>query len=1071
MDPITTILIVDSCEDERASTARTLLQAGYLVMHAADGVAAMRQIRELRPGLVLLSVALPDLAGMDVLQQVRSDPSLADISVVLVGPGLPGADQQAEGLPEGADGYIVTPIAGAELIGRLRLHLRQRHLAGELRASEERFRGTFEQAAVGIAHVGTDGRFLRVNERLCEILGHPRDELLGIPFVDLTVAEDRDASTEARSALLSGVRSSYTAEKRYLRKDGAAIWVNIVTTLERPASGPPRYFITVIEDITARKLTEQSLREQAGLLRIAGRAARLGAWTIDLPERRLTWSDETCAIHDLPPGHQPTLDEGVSYYRPEDLPQVMAFIDACAQAGTPYDFELPKITAKGRRIWVRSIGEAVRDQTGAIIRLQGAFQDISEQRRVEEGLRQSAAQLAVSNRALQMLSACNEAITRAAGEQELLARICSLAVEIGGYRMAWVGHASDNLARSIVPLAHAGEELGYLASIDLSWSEDDTTGNGPAGRAIRSGQAVVVADLADEPGFFHWREEARKRGYRGVICLPLRDEDKTFGLLVLYSSEAKHIGQDELTLLQGLADNLALGIKNIRAQAERARMTTTVREQASLLDKAQDAIIVRDLEHRILYWNRSAARLHGWSAMEVIGRREDELLYRDPAPFRAALAETMAGGEWVGELDQTSRDGRTLTVESRWTLVRDDDGSPRSILVINTDITQRRHLEQQYLRAQRMESIGTLAGGIAHDLNNALAPILMSIELLQGNLGDDERGEILATIETSAKRGAAMVKQVLSFARGMEGRRVEVRLQPLIREVSRMARDTFPKNILIEERVSSDLWGLEADPTQLNQVLVNLGVNARDAMPSGGRITVTAENIVLDEEYAAMNIEARAGRYVKIDVADTGAGIPKNIIDRIFEPFFTTKATGQGTGLGLATSLAIVKSHGGFIRVSSEPGVGTRFTLYLPALSRVVAAPVAPASVSLPRGNGEMVLVVDDEAAIRQLTRQTLEAFGYQVLVAADGSEAVAVYARRGAEIAVVLTDMMMPVLDGAATIEVLRRLNPQVQIIGASGLTAGGNQACGSAPLAGFLPKPFTAETLLKAVRAAVDG
>jgi PAS domain S-box-containing protein len=497
---------------------------------------------------------------------------------------------------------------------------------------------------------------------------------------------------------------------------------------------------------------------------------------------------------------------------------------------------------------------------------------------------------------------------------------------------------------------------------------------------------------------------------------------------------------------------------------ERKRTEDRLREQATMLDTARDAIMVRDLDHRLLYTNRSAQRLYGWTSDEVIGRPISELLYPDPGPFLTATEIVLARGEWVGEIEQVTSDGRRLTVEGHWTLVRDDDGAPRSVLALDIDITQRKALEQQYLRAQRLESIGTLAGGIAHDLNNVLAPILMSIAVLRADEPDPDRLEILTTIEGSARRGAEMVSRVMSFARGMDGQRRDVAPVQVIRDLGKIVKETFPRNITIEEPGDAALWTLQGDPTQLHQVLLNLCLNARDAMPDGGRLTIAAGNIVIDEREAALHLDAQSGRHVWLEVRDTGTGITKDIIDRIFDPFFTTKEPGKGTGLGLATSLAIVKGHSGFIRVESAPGSGTAVRLYLPAAATPAAAVVPKSKANLPRGTGETVLVVDDEAPIRDITRRTLEAFGYRVAVAADGSEAMAVFAERQDEIAVVLLDMMMPVMDGPATIEALLRLNPAVRIIGASGLAAS-DTGSRSAGVRHFLDKPYTAGTLLQAI------
>jgi signal transduction histidine kinase len=320
------------------------------------------------------------------------------------------------------------------------------------------------------------------------------------------------------------------------------------------------------------------------------------------------------------------------------------------------------------------------------------------------------------------------------------------------------------------------------------------------------------------------------------------------------------------------------------------------------------------------------------------------------------------------------------------------EGRPSGRVWSFRDITERRRLEQQFLRAQRVESIGTLAGGVAHDLNNILAPILMSIELLKATSDHPESRKILETIEVSAKRGADIVRQVLSFARGLDGQRIEVQLKHVFKDLENIIKDTFPKDIQLQFSVPNDLWTIFGDPTQVHQVLLNLCVNARDAMPNGGRLTIGVENAVLDEHYAAMNLQAKPGRYVKISVTDQGVGIPKDIINKIFEPFFTTKEPNKGTGLGLSTVLAIVKSHEGIVNVYSEVEKGTTLRVYLPALGATADTPKEPREQpSLPRGNGEMVLVIDDEASVRTVTGQTLQAFGYRVLTARDGAEALAI--------------------------------------------------------------------------------
>ncbi len=488
-----------------------------------------------------------------------------------------------------------------------------------------------------------------------------------------------------------------------------------------------------------------------------------------------------------------------------------------------------------------------------------------------------------------------------------------------------------------------------------------------------------------------------------------------------------------------------------------------ITEQASLLEKTRDAISVRTLDHRVTYMNRSSERIYGWRAGEAKGQSAVDLLRPEPTVFAEAMRQVLAEGEWTGELQTRTKTGAPRTMDCRWTLVRGEGGAADTILAIETDVTERTVLAQQFMRAQRLESIGTLAGGIAHDLNNSLAPIMLSLELLRTTTDEAGRRDLIDLIEASATRGTAMVRQVLSFARGVEGRLVPVQVAQVIHEIQKIANDTFLKNVIVRTSVPGSLPSVVGDPTQLHQVLLNLCVNARDAMPDGGVLHVTAAEAALTEQEAQRHPDASPGAYVVVSVADTGTGMTRETLDRIFEPFFTTKDVGHGTGLGLSTSLAIVRSHRGFIDVESTPSLGTTFRVWLPVATDVEAAapPVEP--TPLPRGNGELILVVDDEQANREMTARTLEAFGYRTLVAGDGVEALEHCAAQTDAISAVITDMMMPVMDGRALIDALRERAPSLAVIATSGLDLDdrGHRG-GHAPLPLFLAKPYTTDALL---------
>jgi two-component system cell cycle sensor histidine kinase/response regulator CckA len=837
---------------------------------------------------------------------------------------------------------------------------------------------------------GFDGRLQQVNPAWTECLGWSAEELTSRPMLDFVHPDDRDATLRSRARIQQG-QPSRGFENRYRCKDGSYRWLSwSVHSLAES-----QQVFGVARDVTERRKIVDALGRNEALLRMATQVSRLGAWQVELPALTLTWSDEVRAIHETDPGFTPAVEDGLNYYAPEFQERIREAFGACVEHGTPYDEELQIITARGRRVWVRTLGEAVRDEAGKIVRVQGAFQDISQQKQTELEIRRSA----------ERLETTLESITDA------------------------------------------------FLTMDREWRF--TYLNGEAERLMRRSRADLL-------GRNIWEEFPAAAGsaFQREYERAMRD-NRTVGFQEFFPPLNLWVDVRAFPSAEGLA-------VYFRDITESRRVEERVAEQAALLDNAHDAIIVRDAAHQVTYWNKAAERLYGWTAAEALGRPLQKLLQIDAGKFAEAQRAINATGGWNGEIQKTAKNGAVLTVEGSWTLLRDGQGAPRSILTIDTDITERKKLEQQFLRAQRMESIGTLAGGIAHDLNNLLSPITMGVDLLRAFSPSPRSLPVIENIERSAKRGADLVKQVLSFARGVEGSRVALQVRHVLHEVESIANNTFPKNIAIKTSIANDLGLVMADPTQLNQVVLNLCVNARDAMPGGGHLTITASNVVIDEQYAVMNRGVAAGRYVMLEVTDTGCGMPREVIDRIFEPFYTTKELGHGTGLGLSTVLGIVRSHGGFVNVYSEVGKGSTFKVYLPvATDGSVAAAEHATRESLPRGNGELIMVVDDEASVLDITRQTLRAFGYQVVTAEDGAQAVGVYAMRREEVAVVLTDMMMPVMEGSALIIALQRINPKVRIIAASGLNVNNSVArVTSAGVKDFLAKPYTADALLNMLK-----
>ena len=503
----------------------------------------------------------------------------------------------------------------------------------------------------------------------------------------------------------------------------------------------------------------------------------------------------------------------------------------------------------------------------------------------------------------------------------------------------------------------------------------------------------------------------------------------------------------------------------LRDVTEAVRYRQQIEQQSQMLEQVSDAVSVVDLHGKITYWNQAATRLFGWTAEEVLGRNAHELLYRgDPQVLSDMLHETNARRSWAGELTKVTRSGNKVIVEHRHTVLRDEAGAAKGYLCIDIDITDRKKRERAANRSQRLESIGTLAGGIAHDLNNVLTPILMGAKLLASGRATGDRQGLLDTMVASAQRAAGLVQQVLAFAGGIRGERSPVRMDQIITETRGLLEHTLPKSIQIETTVDADCPPVLGDATELSQVLMNLSVNARDAMTDGGTLTIVVTSILLNGNASQLNPAALPGRYVLLKVSDTGSGMTPDVLDRIFDPFFTTKEIGKGTGLGLATVQGIVKSSGGFINVYSEPGLGTMFSVYLPAVVPVEAAPSAPGETPDESGLGRTVLLVDDEAFILQMTAAVLEGADYRVLTARDGAAAITTFSQHRDEISAVLLDMMMPGLDGLQTLDQLRRIDPEVVVVACSGLRTAQREAeVLERGAKAFLPKPYSEDQLLR--------
>ncbi|MEO1375907.1 MAG: PAS domain S-box protein [Cyanobacteria bacterium J06635_10] len=885
-----------------------------------------------------------------------------------------------------------------------------------LRESEERFRLLVTHAPVGIFQTDCEGECIFVNPRWLEFSGIPSESAMGKGWAKGLHPEDKeqvfrewyDAAAQERE---------FAMEYRFCTPQGKVTWVfgNAIAIYnqEQEITG----YLGTLTDITSRKLAEDKLRWTEATLQEAQRIAKIGSFTRDLTTNERWWSEQFYRIINLNPGDaMPEMETIInSIVHPEDRSRLYHMVIAYMERGIPYETEVRLLGPDDSIGYVFICGRVERDSQGKLRRYYGIVQDISEYKRVELELRES------KERYCSVVKSMHEGVVIQQADGKITS--CNASAE------------------KILGLS--AKEIKGRTYLDPRWH-------------------TIHEDGSPFPGETH---PAMITLHTGKPSL-----NKVMGV---------HKPNGELTWILINSEPLFLPgetiphavVTSFSDITRRKEAEEKIAEQAQLLNVTTDAILVKDLNETILYCNRSAERIYGWTKEEIIGKSANELLYQEISPeLEEALKSVVETGSWLGELHKVTASGKNIIVASRWTLVRDEAGNPESILTVDTDITEKKQLENQFLRIQRLESLGTLASGIAHDLNNMLTPILAIAQLLPLKLKDrDDLGEMLSMLENSAKRGANLVKQILTFARGNEGKRTVLQINHLLKDIEQFATGTFPKSIVIQRNISQDLLTVLADPTQIHQVLMNLVVNARDAMPHGGTITMEAYNLYIDENYARMNLEAKVGHYIVVTIADTGGGIPPEIIDRIFDPFFTTKEVGKGTGLGLSTAIGIIKSHGGFFEVNSELGKGSQFKVYLPSSQETR---IETAGENITRiGNSELILVVDDEAAICEIIKTTLESHNFEVFTASDGIEAISSYVQHKKTCSLVLMDMMMPEMDGATAIRTLQQLNPQVQIIAMSGLasTEALAKAAGNG-IQGFLAKPFTKCDLLNTINAVLS-
>ncbi len=691
--------------------------------------------------------------------------------------------------------------------------------------------------------------------------------------------------------------------------------------------------------------------------------------------------------------------------------------------------------------------------------------------------KKTAAELEKKNRALVTLSECNQLLVRARDEISLVRDLCRILVEIGGYRLAWVGYAMDDARKSVRPVAHYGFEDNYLERIDISWSEAPD-GQGPTGTAIREQRPVLCRDILSDPRFAPWRAEAMKRRYASSIALPLITDGHCLGALNIYSPAPDAFDEEEARLLKELADDLAFGLGALRTRI--AHREASLALQASetkyrkLVETAHDAILLADAETGvILDANRAAEKLLDRPLQEIVGMHQSDLHPPGDAEYyRNLFQQHVAEGQVLSrDIHVIDRRGNLVPVQvSANTFFL---GGRKVIQGIFRNVSEIRAAEERARHLQKMEAIATLAGGIAHDFNNILSPIIGYAEmaLLQAPVDSPLRADIERILDGAA-RARELVRQILNISRSHPQESRPTLIQPVVREAVRFLRSTIPSSIDLSAQIDPDCRPVCCDATQVHQVVMNLCTNAYQAMRDTGgllEIRLQPDRLRADDSLSG---ELPAGEYVRLTVRDTGPGMSQEVLARIFEPYFTTRAKGEGTGLGLAVVHGIIKQLGGHVGVESAIGRGTTFTVHLPVATDCGETTAAEGERAAPRGRGEEILLVDDDSLVAETTARMLESLGYRVTVLSDPAEAWELFAANPDRFDLVLTDQTMPHMAGSQLAGRMLALRPDLPVLLCSGyspqVSAEEVQQMG---IRAFLMKPLDRAGLATAIATALAG
>lgn len=992
----------------------SLIEAGYdLKMdHAGNGTDFTWLLQQQTYDIILADFSLPGYDAFAALEKARE--ICPDVPFIVVS-GSIGEETAIDLIKLGALDYVLKdrmerlPMAVKRALDEAGQKRARKQAEFELIQSEKRYQSLIETQTDLVSRFSREGNFAFVNEVFCSFFNKTRDELIGKKWSPLPVAEDLK-HIEQKLSMISPSNPTVVIENRVLSGKGEMRWVQFVNQGFFDSSGRLLEIQSVGRDITELKQNLDRLNENYTLLRIAGETAKFGGWSVNVHEYVVVWSDTVADIHEMPRGYSPRVRDGINFYAPEWREKITQVFTACSEKGIPYDEEMEILTRTGKRVWVRTIGVAVRDETGKIIKVQGSLQDISEKKQSEEALRESETQYRT------MIDASPLAITRNDTEGRIL---------------SW---------------NRAAEKI-------FGFTESEVLGKFPP-----------YMPESEKKEF----ERLRKQVIGGKVLTRIEGtrqrKDGTLILInlstgALFDKTGKVAGY--ISIFEDITDRK-------KSEAERERLLAAI-------EQSDESIFITDSSGIIQYVNPAFESISGYKKEEIYGQNPRILKSgKQDAAFYENLWKTLLAGQtYKGRIINKRKDGSFYTEDASISPVFDSEGSIVNFVAVKRDVTPHIQLETQFQQAQKMESVGRLAGGVAHDFNNMLTIIMSYVQIAMKSLNPSSGTyKDLEQVDKAARKSADITRQLLAFARKQAVTPKILDLNETLESMLKMIRRLIGENIELIWHPGSALLPVMADPAQIDQIIANLCVNARDAIQGIGKINIETSDTILDEDYCRTHPGFLPGRFVTLSISDTGCGMSKDTLEKIFEPFFTTKEIGRGTGLGLATVYGIVKQSKGFINVYSEPQKGSTFKIYFPQHAGVSGPSAAEEEKKPVIGKGEAILVVEDDITILDLVNKILSGLNYKILKARTPSQALGLAEKNAGYIDLVLSDMVMPEMSGHDLARRLKILYPDLKLIFMSGYTEAAFHHQGESDNhIPYIQKPFGANELALKVRNTLDA